>query len=328
MKKLSILAGVAVISASVFGMETPLNKEANKEQNSSFKQEITQIINGEDPSQQQLLVKKVLNEICFYNNPTYGILNFLNAYKNKSAMGREEFSHFLAEEVWVASKKIKEFDGIATFFKDIYNKNKETYGKLLEECSNKYLKLYKSFCGKKIDLPKLFEECGFDINGVYNDQCLLQYVCETGDENLVNFILDCGADVNNSNVSEGGSPVIGAFNNGKYEMVKYLVDKGADAKYLLKQIILANTTGSEIIEYVIKKGKNIKDYLNQKDDNGSTLLFYACYENNLKIVECLVDAGAVVTDETNKSGESLLSIAQREGNTKMIDYLNQQMAKK
>lgn len=90
-----------------------------------------------------------------------------------------------------------------------------------------------------------------------------------------------------------GTPLNHAINRGRDEIVKYLVERGANVNALYEGHYspLMSAVGSnniEIIKLLIEKGANV----NLKDKHGNDALWKAVFNYNFEIVRLLVEAGA------------------------------------
>ena len=102
-------------------------------------------------------------------------------------------------------------------------------------------------------------ERGAEINdkNCENPVC---YCAETGNAEIMQYLIDCGADVNAIRVWEDGSrsdpAILKAITLGQFEALKVLVENGAD--------IYIDFYGRTIVEYAQDQGsENIYNYLKQ-----------------------------------------------------------------
>ncbi|KAK6513075.1 hypothetical protein TWF506_009238 [Arthrobotrys conoides] len=118
------------------------------------------------------------------------------------------------------------------------------------------------------------------------------------------------------------SPLALAARNGYYDIVKLLVERGADVhstslKDLRPQLHQAVGSGkAEIVQYLLDKGAEV----DAKDLDGWSAIMLAAQEGNCNIIQVLVDAGANVNSEAN-SGATALFIAAQQGHTAVVKVL-------
>ncbi len=105
-------------------------------------------------------------------------------------------------------------------------------------------------------------------------------------------LLDNGAKIDYSPPEEGSkrySPLMVAINWDKYELVQFLVNKGADVNY--------------------------------SATDGTTPLMVACKKGNLEIVKFLINAADAKKDISRDNNETALQIAEKEDHKEIIEYL-------
>jgi ankyrin repeat protein len=131
---------------------------------------------------------------------------------------------------------------------------------------------------------------GEDVNGAHAGTSLLSLATKNGRLDMVKFLVDKGANLNYGSVN-GTTPLMLAATNGHLDVVKFLVDKGAD--------------------------------VNAKDHKGGTPLMAAVCEGNLDMVKFLVEKGAEVNARGN-DGETPLTLATKQD---VVEFLKQNGAK-
>ena len=99
---------------------------------------------------------------------------------------------------------------------------------------------------------------------------------------------------------DGDFPLFIAVKNGYGEIVKYLVDHGADVNKEDKSkktplLVAAKKGHKEIIEYLVDHGVNV----NKEDKNGNTPLIYAIDRGHIDIAKYLIEKGSNI--DINKS---------------------------
>lgn len=149
----------------------------------------------------------------------------------------------------------------------------------------------------------------------------LQEVVRSGDLALVKEKVDGGADINDKgNGYFTSTPLIDASHLAKLEIVKYLVEKGANinAKGIYGQtaLHLAVSSGEiEKVKYLIEKGANI----NAKDKYGQNVLHSTSTHSEVNIIKYLLAKGMDV-DAKDSSGQTTLHKAALHGNINVIQF--------
>jgi ankyrin repeat protein len=140
-----------------------------------------------------------------------------------------------------------------------------------------------------------------------NEQLLA--AAKRGDNAKATTLLVSGANIEAESDSEEETPLMIAAFEGKIEMVKFLLSKGAKIDAVnfngnTEVGILAGTTylldevaieGLNMIKFLISEGAKI----NTKDDSGATPLILACWAGNDRIVRFLLASGANISDKDN-----------------------------
>jgi ankyrin repeat protein len=159
---------------------------------------------------------------------------------------------------------------------------------------------------------------------------LLTLAAAAGCRPICEALIKRGAQVN-LQTGEYGSALAAAAWWGKTEMVKYLVQQGADVNLLLQTgdygSALAAAVGrgeTEMVKYLVQQGADV-NLLLQTGDYGSALAA-AAWWGETEIVKYLVEQGADVNLplQTGDYGSALAAAAWR--NTEMVKYLVEQGA--
>eukprot|EP00833_Pecoramyces_ruminatium_P011921 jgi/Orpsp1_1/1185953/evm.model.c7180000096210.1 len=201
---------------------------------------------------------------------------------------------------------------------------------------NKYGIIGKSFCRRVLpincaikiknkNIIKYLVEHGAYINSyserIYdeNEELPLEYAIRENSVDMVEFLIkDCGAEVNVI-FESGYTPLILAISKGNIEIVKILINHGADINMMknsdspLNLAIARNM--EDIVHYLVEKGANI-----YKSSYSMTPLMNAVYYCNNKIAFYLIEKGA----DINKSfiyHTSPLLFAIKSCNKKFVKYL-------
>jgi ankyrin repeat protein len=161
-----------------------------------------------------------------------------------------------------------------------------------------------------VDTMNQLLELGMDKNARDKDgrTPLMWVVSAEADEELMEALVDHGADVNMQNFT-GETALFIAAQRGLEDKVDYLLENGANVhvKNLDGATALhaAAATGSEaIVVALVRYGS----FLNAKDDEGDSPLHWAVREGHAELVSLLVRLGADVNC-VNNDGETPLSLA-------------------
>ena len=161
---------------------------------------------------------------------------------------------------------------------------------------------------------------GANINERYRNWTSLLLSASNGNSEMVKYLIDNGADFNARN-DEQWTALLYAASQGSFELVKYLVENGADvnAKQNREWTVLmyASSVGTfEMVDYLVGNGADI----NAENLEQETALILATRHGPLEMVKYLVDNGANVNAiEINKL--SPLMIAARYRTFEMVKYL-------
>lgn len=146
------------------------------------------------------------------------------------------------------------------------------------ECDSPELQFYKAIITENSDKVQELINFGFDVRKKYNNIPMVIYAVGTGNEEIVLIILNSGGDINSYTKGHTETPLTYAINIPDVEMVRFLIDKGANVNY--------------------------------SDNNGMTPLMFAIKLGNLELVSILINAGADINDEDNFNQNIVMYAAQ------------------
>lgn len=176
----------------------------------------------------------------------------------------------------------------------------------------------------KVDLTQIFPVINSfqiinplaSLPGINGD--LLRAV-DQGDFTKVKDSLNKGADINAQ--SNQGTPLSLASFNGHIEIVEFLIEKGADINMRVEKggqtpLIAAIVGREEIAKLLVEKGADV----NVKDNAGWSPLTWASATNRAEIAKLLIDKGAPI-NEKNNQGQTSLMFASKWGYIEIVELL-------
>jgi len=114
--------------------------------------------------------------------------------------------------------------------------------------------------------------------------------CSQEQWELVKYLLDQGADANETAANGGDSAISVALYSGNITLMEMLLDYGADIEIANKdgQTPIIRTKNTLALSLLVKRGANI----NAKDNYGYTALRWATQNGNIPAMKLLLDSGA------------------------------------
>lgn len=130
----------------------------------------------------------------------------------------------------------------------------------------------------------------------------LHLAVQNGKLEIVEFLISQGADINAKD-SEGNTPLITALAFRKTDTAKFLISKGADVRIRNAQdeppVILALMHGqSELVEPILDSGQDV----NERFRGNFTILLMAAFTGNKEVVKLLLDRGADINGAAEEAG--------------------------
>ena len=164
----------------------------------------------------------------------------------------------------------------------------------------------------RIDIVELLINAGTSSGFIYKQlgrdgRTPLSYAAEKGHTEIVNLLIDEGANIKDSD-KDGRTPLSYAAEEGHTEIVNRLIEAGVNIKYGDKDgrtsLLYAVEKGHTVIaQKLIEEGADV----NTKDEDGMTILSYAVEKGFLGIAKILIDNGASVIDTKSRKSQSLTS---------------------
>lgn len=141
-----------------------------------------------------------------------------------------------------------------------------------------------------VAVMKKLMDFGLNINEPANGDSLLKAACFDGNMDMIQFLIEHGADVNGIN---NGEPLSVAARRGYADIVRYLIDRGA------------NVNGNNIFS---------------DGSGGESVLMYAIKGGQLECVKMLVEHGADINYKYN--GENAIDVAKAFPSDNVYKYLS------
>ena len=146
---------------------------------------------------------------------------------------------------------------------------------------------------------------------------LLNYACNLGNIEIINFLIDKGADINLSAGRLDLTPLMVCARTGNLEIAKLLVEKGADVQIINKMgmsamhwaLLNGQNQAEQIALLLIEKGSNVET----KAFNSETPLMTAVRKGYARAVKSLLENGADPLAIEQNSQQTLLHNASIRG---------------
>lgn len=156
-----------------------------------------------------------------------------------------------------------------------------------------------------------------------NGVCLMFDVAWDNNVEAAKLLLNYGAKVDLPSGPSQITPILPACQRNAFEMVKFLVENGADVNQRFEKagnqspIRFACKTGNiDMVSYLLEKGAALEDQPNDR----ITPLIQAAKSNHTKLVQYLLERGALVNTQ-GRDGESALNQAVKNNNVEMVKLL-------
>ena len=167
--------------------------------------------------------------------------------------------------------------------------------------------------------------CFICLNEINDDDgnTALKRAVNRGHTEMVNILLERGADPNYKTTNESEYPLIEACIRNNTKIVKMLVDNGADmtvrdSEEDLTPLHLVSSNGNiELVQFFLDKGADV----NSNTDDGPTALMTACINEHTNIVKMLINNGADINRQDNNNGATPLIEASFRDNPEIVSLL-------
>lgn len=160
-----------------------------------------------------------------------------------------------------------------------------------------------------------------NARNMYGSTALL-LAAENGHFDVVKLLVEAGADIDIP-TNYGSTPLLYGANCGNMNIVKLLVERGAkmltvnDGGYTMVGTCVVEGE-LEILKYLFEaRGDEMEGYVREE---GWRLVQYAAVEDSVEMLEFLVDRGLEM-NRPNYDGDTAVDLAERAGNSDMVDLL-------
>jgi ankyrin repeat protein len=133
--------------------------------------------------------------------------------------------------------------------------------------------------GDKEWLKKVIKDCPYAIYSTYREdngflvkKTLLSIACKSGNQEIVEFLIDNGVDINMCN-SDGEHPLYSASSKGHYKIVNMLIKKGADPEEFDKCLAIAIKKDYDTVINILKNAQENSKQEKKFPDNTERYAF-------------------------------------------------------
>lgn len=173
-----------------------------------------------------------------------------------------------------------------------------------------------------LEIVTLLLKNGAEVNAKCNEYLedehrdALSYAAERGNKEIVELLLDFGADMNNDDIIGYNKAVYLAARDGYPEIVKLLLDRGATEELDDSMYDAAKFGHLEIVKLFLDRGFSVHTKSFENDPS----ICAAAEQNHADVVELLLDHGANI-DKQIDSNRIALHAALSEGSTETVKLL-------
>ena len=170
------------------------------------------------------------------------------------------------------------------------------------------------------DLVRELIEAGADISLGSQQNALEIAKLMNSETKLIEVFIDAkGVD---AIVRDGWTALMHAARDGHTEVVKLLIDNGADLNHKSNHgdtalMYAARDGHTDVVKFLIDNGVD----LNHKNNVGGTALICAAREGRTEVVKLLIDNGANMNIKDSRFGRTALFMAEGRGHTEIINIL-------
>ncbi|OUM58897.1 hypothetical protein PIROE2DRAFT_64118 [Piromyces sp. E2] len=167
---------------------------------------------------------------------------------------------------------------------------------------NEYTPLLFACEKEKEEIVEYLIENGADIDkGNNTGDTPLIISCKKGNDNIVNYLINNGANINKEN-EDGDTPLMIAFNKENEDLIETLIENGADVDVENKKgdiplIIACQKNNEDMVDYLIENGADV----NKENINGDTAIMKVCENGSEKLEKNILEMAAGINNDYNES---------------------------
>jgi ankyrin repeat protein len=295
-------------------------------------------VNKKDPDNESPLfiaVKKNKKEIVEYLLSNGAKVDDINGALGSTALyqscldGTLDITKVLVDAG--ATINFKSPSGTSPFYNAIFNKHLPVIEYLISKGvnvdekigKNEHTGLFKACEDGSLDIAKVLVDAGANINFKSKERYTpLFFAVQYNRKPIVEYLVSKGVKIDEKNGQLEHTAMIKACEDGSLDIVKVLVDAGANINLKSKGefsplLYAVENKRKPIVEYLVSKGVNIDE---KNGHLGNTALIKACEFGSLDIAKVLVDAGANINLKS-KAGFTPLFYAVQKNHKPVVEYL-------
>jgi ankyrin repeat protein len=195
------------------------------------------------------------------------------------------------------------FDGNSSaFIKDAYLETIDQ--KTLNKTEDKPEALYRAIRDGDIDKTRLLLRNFSDLNQEILICTPLQYAVANKQVRIAEYLISKGANINPMNPAKEGSVLLSAVFSEDANMIKMLVEKGADINRTKALNYAIMTKNIKTVEFLLKHGASV----NKSDEGSETALHIAVEDGQIEIIKLLLANGADINAKDEMGETPLYSL--------------------
>ncbi|EFE41790.1 F-box domain and ankyrin repeat protein [Trichophyton verrucosum HKI 0517] len=186
----------------------------------------------------------------------------------------------------------------------------------------KDLMLWEAVCHNRESMVQLLVDNSADINRdgplIREHGCALHLAAQNGYDNLIRLLLDQGADISYVSSYKSLTPMGFAARGGHLEAVQVLVEYGEKLEHAL--VPAASTGQSHMVKWLVEKGVDL-NYCHYDENIGIQALVQAIMVKNLGIISILAAAGVPLNNDDSDLSRDPVWVAKSLSSPWVFEFL-------